>query len=70
MSMDMTQTTSAPQVGRVHIQADPAESTDVSARALLQRLLEAQERLIRAQRAALDAYAREVGQLATVLRSG
>lgn len=68
--MDMTQTNSAPPVGRVHIQAGPADPVDVSARALLLRFLEAQERLNRAQRAAQDAYARELGQILAVLRSG
>ncbi len=66
----MENQTTAPPVGRVHIQPAPAEPTDASARAILQRLLEAQERRIRAERAALDAFSREVGQLLAVLRAG
>lgn len=66
--MDMSQTASLP-AGRVHVAPGP-DPLDVSARALLLRVLEMEERQIREQRRALEARAREIGQLLAMLRAG
>lgn len=62
MSMDMPNTTSAPPVGRIQVQAPP----DLGE--MMLRLLEAREREIKARRQALEAEAREIGQLLAALR--
>lgn len=67
MSADMPNTTSAPPVGRILVHTAPPAPLEA---AILLRLLEAEERFIRAQRQALDARAREIGQLLAQLRAG
>lgn len=60
--MDMPNTTSAPPVGRIQVQTPP----DLGE--MMLRLLEAREREIKARRQALEAEAREIGQLLAALR--
>lgn len=63
MSMDMPNTTSAPPVGRIQVQTAAPDLGE-----MLLRLLEAREREIKARRQALEAEAREIGQLLATLR--
>ena len=69
MSMDIpiTTTPAAPYSPPTAVPLD-AGGTDM--RALLLRLLEAEERKIRTERKALDERAREIGQMLAALRKG
>lgn len=69
MSMDIPITTT-PAAPYSPPAAVPLDAGGVEMRALLMRLLEAEEREIRTKRKALDERAREVGQLLAALRKG
>ena len=69
MSMDIP-TTATPAAPYSPPTAVPLAADGAEMRALLMRLLEAEEREIRTKRQALDERAREVGQLLAALRKG
>ncbi len=69
MSMDIPITTT-PAAPYSPPTAVPLAGDGAEMRALLMRLLEAEEREIRTKRKALDERAREVGQLLAALRKG
>ncbi len=69
MSMDIPITTT-PAAPYSPPTAVPLAGDGVEMRALLLRLLEAEERKIRTERKALDERAREIGQMLAALRKG
>ena len=69
MSMDMP-TTATPAAPYSPPTAVLLDTNGAEMRALLLRLLEGEERDIKAKRKALDERAREIGQLLAALRKG